>query len=201
MNNRILGTIAMICAPALFVEGLINPTEPHYLTAGIASFVFMLGWLCTNIAMQRMQANGTGLAAKIVLRVQMVGVILAMLFGFFEATQLLAEDNLIFIITDMCWPLSMLFMIVVGIMTIRANRWAGWQRFVPLICALWLPVALVIGIGAESNPVLGVASTLIGFGWTAVAWFVLALIVRSNATLAMPKVDSAASISESPMAG
>jgi hypothetical protein len=183
MNVRTLGTIAMICAPALFVEGLINPIEPHPVTTGIASFIFMFGWVCTNLAMQQMQATGTGLWGKVVLRIQFVGLVLAMLFGFFEATQLLSEDNLIFVITDMCWPLSMLFMIVVGVMTIRANRWAGWQRFVPLICALWLPVAMGIGSGAESNPALGVASTLIGFGWTAVAWFVLALVVRSNATL------------------
>jgi hypothetical protein len=125
----------------------------------------------------------------------MVGIILAMLFGFFEAAQLLAEDNLIFIITDMSWPLSMLFMIVVGIMTIRANRWASWQRFVPLICALWLPVAMLIGMGAESNPSLEVTSMLVGFGWTAVAWFVLALIVRSNATLSLPKHEPVASAS------
>jgi hypothetical protein len=195
MNVRTLGTIAMICAPALFVEGLINPIEPHPLTAGIASFVFMFGWICTNLAMQQMQATGTGLWGKIVLQIQLVGLVLAMLFGFFEATQLLAEDNLLFVITDMCWPLSMLFMIVVGIMTIRANRWAGWQRFVPLICALWLPVAMGIGMGAESNPALGVASTLIGFGWTAVAWFVLALIVRSHATLVTPESKPVATAS------
>jgi hypothetical protein len=195
MNNRILGTIAMICAPAMFVEGLLSPAEPNPVTIGIASIIFMFGWLCTNVAMQQMQAIGTGLAAKIVLRVQMVGIILAMSFGFFEATALLPEDNLIFIITDLSWPLSMLFLIVVGIMAIRANRWAGWQRFVPLFCALWLPVAIFIGSGAASNPALEVASMLVGFGWTAVAWFVLALVVRSNAMLALPKREALATVS------
>ena len=188
MNNRILGTIAAICAPALFVEGLIsmNADEPGNVTVGIASFVFMLGWICTNLAMQQMQATGTGLWGKIVLRIQLVGLVLAMLFGVIEATSLLPDDNLIFVITDMAWPLSMVFMIVVGIMTLRANRWAGWQRFMPLICAGWLPVALLIGMNAESNPILATASMVIGFGWTAVCWFMLALIVRSNATLATP---------------
>jgi hypothetical protein len=190
MNHRILGTIAMICAPALLIEALIDPIDPNPLTIGIASFVFMLGWLCTNIAMQQMQAIGTGLAAKIVLRVQMVGVTLAMIFGVIEAGQLLPDDNIIFIITDLCWPLSMLFMLVVGIMAIRANRWAGWQRFMPLICGLWLPGSMLIRIIGGEGQTMELVSTFIGFGWTAVAWFVLALIVRSNATLALPKADT-----------
>lgn len=195
MNLRTLGTIAMICAPVMFVSGLISPTEPMPVVTGIASFAFMFGWICINLGMQQMQATGTGMWGKLVLRIQIVGLFLAMVFGILEATQVVAEDNLLFLITDICWPLSMLFMIVVGIMTIRANRWAGWQRFVPLICALWLPVAMVIGMGAESNPALGPASMLIGFGWMAVAWFVLALIVRSGATLATSQGEPVASAS------
>lgn len=194
MNVRTLGTIAMICAPALFVEGLITTVNgPSNVTIGIASFVFMFGWICTNLAMQQMQATGTGLWGKVVLWIQLVGLVLAMLFGLIEATNLLPEDNLIFIITDMCWPLSMVYMIVVGIMTIRANRWAGWQRFVPLACAGWLPVALIIGMGAGSNPTLETVSMFAGFAWTAIAWFLLALVVRSNATLATPEVVPSAS--------
>jgi hypothetical protein len=194
MNNRILGTIAMICAPALFIEGVTLPTQNN-VTIGIASIVFMLGWACSNIGMQRMQAIGTGLAAKIVLWVQLFGILMAMLFGFLEATEIVAEDNLLFIITDLCWPLSMVFMIVVGIMAIRANRWAGWQRFAPLLCAAWLPVAMLIGMGAANNPALETASSIVGLAWTGVTWFVLALVVRSNATLATRNIEPVASAS------
>ena len=194
MNNRILGTIAMICAPALFIEGLTT-ANLNNVTIGIASMIFMIGWAASNIGMQRMQAIGTGMAAKIVLWVQLFGILMAMLFGFLEATAILPEDNWFFIFTDMCWPLSMVFMIVVGIMAIRANRWAGWQRFAPLMCAAWLPVAMLIGMGAESNPALETLSVTVGFAWTGVTWFVLALIVRSSATLATPKVEPLASAS------
>jgi hypothetical protein len=193
MNNRTLGTIAMICSPALFIEGLLTLENPNHIIVGIASAVFMLGWICTNLAMQQMQAAGTGNGGRWILRVQLVGLVLAMLFGVIEAAALLPEDNLIFVITDMAWPLSMVFMIVVGIAVIRANRWAGWQRFSPILCAAWLPIALLIGMGAESNPALANASMLVGFGWTFVFWFILALVVRSNATLALAKsVPSAA---------
>lgn len=196
MNLRTLGTIAMISAPAMLISVIIAPNGDNHVAMGIASLVFMAGWLASNLGMQKMQALGTGLWAKIVLRVQMVGILLAAIFGILEATQIVPDDNIFFIVTDLCWPLSMLFMIVVGIMTIRANRWAGWQRFVPLICALWLPVAMAIGIAGGENLSMQQLSVYVGFSWTTIAWFVLALIVRSNATLALPKNEMLASASQ-----
>ena len=196
LNTRTLGTVALICAPALFAEILLTPDGSMHQIVGTTSFIFMFGWLCSNLAMQQMQAIGTGLWAKIVLRIQMVGVSLAMLFGFLEATQLVSEDNLLFVISDLSWPISMLFMIAVGIMAIRANRWAGWQRFVPLICALWLPAAMLVGMATGGNPDLEFVNAYFGFTWTAIAWSVLALIVRSNATLVAPKIDSTLEHSE-----
>jgi hypothetical protein len=189
MNNRTLGTIAMICSPALFIEGVLtfNQETPDPVIVGIASFFFMAGWICTNLAMQQMQSAGTGNGGRWILRVQLVGLVLAMLFGLIEATALLPDDNPIFIATDMAWPLSMVFMIVVGIAVIRAKRWSGWQRFAPILCAAWLPIAILIGLGASSNPAMETVSGLVGFGWTAVFWFLLALVVRSNATLATPE--------------
>jgi hypothetical protein len=190
MSTRTLGTSALICAPALLIDAIWTATMGQSpIVTGICSFFFMLGWLCSNIGMQQMQALGTGLAAKIVLRIQFSGVFLAMFFGLFEATKLVPEESLLFTITDLCWPF-MLFMIVVGVMVIRANRWAGWQRFIPLICALWLPVGIVTSLPAESIPAFENISMLIGFGWTAVAWTLLALIVRSNATLAGAAVEA-----------
>jgi hypothetical protein len=58
MNIRTLGTIAMICSPALFIEGLLTMNEPNNVIIGIASFVFMFGWICTNLAMPRHIAAG-----------------------------------------------------------------------------------------------------------------------------------------------
>lgn len=43
MNNRMLGTIAMICAPALLIEGLLTRGQENALTTGIASMIFMAG--------------------------------------------------------------------------------------------------------------------------------------------------------------
>lgn len=198
MNTRTLGTIAMIFSPALLIEALTFTNGENHIITGITSFFFMVGWLCSNIAMQQMQAIGTGLAAKIVLWIQFVGIFFAIFFGVFEATQIVSEESLLFTIADLCWPLSMVFMIVVGIMAIRANRWAGWQRFVPLICALWLPFSMLIMIPVGDSVAGENVVALLGFGWTAVAWFTLARIIRSNATLvtAKPVVNGSGNDSE-----
>jgi putative copper export protein len=47
--------------------------------------VFMAGWICSNIGIQRMRATGTGTWGRTVLLIQLVGLVLAFVFGFIEA--------------------------------------------------------------------------------------------------------------------
>ena len=174
MNNRMLGTIAMICAPALLVEEILRGGEQNPLITGIAGMVFMAGWICSNIGMQRMRAAGTGTWGRVVLLIQLVGLVLAFLFGFVEATGLFDENDIVFIVMDAAWPLSMLWMIVVGITVIVAKWLSGWRRFIPVLCPFWLPLALLGGIA------LGDAGGLIGLGYSAVLWALLGYIVRES---------------------
>ena len=175
MNNRLLGIIAMICAPALLIEQLLLQGREAALITGIASMVFMAGWICANTAMRRMRVTGTSKWGRAVLLVQLVGLVLAFVFGFFEATGLLGRESIIFDITDAAWPLSMLWMVVVGVSVIVANRLSGWQRFVPLLCPFWLPITVIASV-ALGDTVGGV----IGFGVAAVLWILLGYAVFSE---------------------
>jgi hypothetical protein len=187
MNNRLLGTIAMICAPAMLIEGLLRGEQENALITGIASMVFMTGWICSNVGMRRMRATGTGEWGRAVLLIQLVGLVLALMFGFFEATGLLGRESLLFNITDVAWPLSMLWMIVVGIAVIAANRLSGWQRFVPLLCPLWLPIAIVVSMSFGDDR----AGGIVGFGYAAVLWGLLGyVIVRSESRVPSPAPQS-----------
>jgi hypothetical protein len=125
--------------------------------------------------MRRMRATGTGKWGRAVLLIQLVGLVLAFVFGFFEATGLLGRESIVFNITDAAWPLSMLWMVVVGISVILAKRIIGWQRFVPLLCPFWLPIALIASV------VLGdTVGGLVGFGVAAVLWMLLGYVVFSE---------------------
>lgn len=182
MNNRLLGTIAIICAPALLIEELLLRGQENAPITGIASMLFMAGWICSNIGMWRMRATGTGKWGRAVLLVQLVGLVLAFMFGLFEATGLLDRESIVFNVTDAAWPLSMLWMIVVGVTVIVANRLSGWQRFVPLLCPLWLPIAITLSI-ALGDTVGGI----VGFGYAAVLWALLGyVVVRSDSPQHQP---------------
>ncbi len=175
MNNRTLGTIAMICAPALLIEGLLLRGEEDALITGIASMVFMAGWICSNIGMWRMRVTGTGRWSRAVLLVQLVGLVLAFMFGLFEAMGLLGRDSIIFNITDAAWPLSMLWMLVVGATVIVAKRLPGWQRFVPVLCPFWLLLAILGSIAFGDT-----AGGFIGTGFAALLWALLGYVVLDS---------------------
>ena len=152
MNNRMLGTISMICAPALLVEAILLQGRGNPVITGIASMVFMAGWICSNTAMRRMRAAGTGKWGRTALLVQFLGLVLAFAFGFFEATGLFGRESIVFNVTDIAWPLSMLWMMVVGVTVGVARRLSGWHSFVPLLCGLWFPLGMVamIAFGDDS---------------------------------------------------
>ncbi len=164
----------MICAPALLVEGLLVRGGENAVITGIASMVFMAGWACSNTGMRRMRAAGTGKWGRAVLLIQLVGLVLAFMFGLFEATGLLGRESIIFNITDAAWPLSMLWMLVVGVTVIVAKRLPGWKRFVPVLCPLWLPAAIV------GSAALGELGGIVGLGLTTVLWALLGYVVLDS---------------------
>jgi len=186
MNNRVLGTTAMICAPALLIEGLLLRGQENAPITGIAGMVFMAGWICSNIGMWRLRATGTSKWGRAVLLIQLVGLVLAFMSGFFEATGLLGRESIVFNITDAAWPLSMLWMIVVGITVVVAKRLSGWQRFVPLLCPFWLPISIVVSIALGDT--LG---EIVGFGVAAVLWALLGYVVRSDGQQTAPTPEPA----------
>ncbi|MDQ3507578.1 MAG: hypothetical protein M3494_06135 [Actinomycetota bacterium] len=176
MGNKVLGAIAMVCAPALLVEAIVTRGgESNPVVIGTASMVFMLGWLCSNTAMRRMHAAGTGKWGRAVLAIQLVGIVLAFFFGFFEATGLLGRESIIFNVTDVAWPLSMVWMLLpVGITVIVAKRLEGWRRFVPMLCGAWFPVAMVGAIlFGEPGGIVGLAMTMVG-------WMLLGCVVFTS---------------------
>jgi hypothetical protein len=187
MNDRVLGTIAMICAPALLIEALILRGQENNVVTGIASMVFMAGWICSNMGMRRMRATGTGTWGRAVLLIQLVGLVLAFIFGFIEATALLDENNIIWAVTDLAWPLSMLWMLVVGVSVIVARQLSGWQRFVPLLCPFWLPITLFLAAA------FGEWAGYIGLGYAAVLWGLLGYVVLlgSDSRQGAPTPESA----------
>lgn len=72
--------------------------------------------------------------------------------------------------------LMMVGLILLGIAALRSGRWAGWRRFTPLACGLFIPLVLLPSF-AVPPPASNYAVGLWG-----VCWLLLGLALRAEAT-------------------
>jgi hypothetical protein len=160
MKPKVLGLITILCAPAMLAEDLIGKSN---LVMGIASMIFMLGSFSSLWGLWQLKATGTSKWGRGVLIWQMFLVVLAFLFGVFEASQIISSENILYIITDIAWPLSMLSMLFVAITTAVVGVLPGWRRFAILPSGLIMVISILasIVIGSSlSEPVIAFASVV-----------------------------------------
>jgi hypothetical protein len=189
MTNRTLGTLAMVCAPALLVEVLLTGNDPSPLITGIAGMIFMLGSFCSLVGLWRAAATGTRWWGRTALGIQLALTVMAFLFGLFEATGLLDESSIIWTVTDLAWPLSMVFMLIVGITAAIARRLPAPQRFAPLLCGFAFPLSIlavmVLGMSMEDT-----TAGIIFFSMTTVFWGLLSLTVQQSEAVTQTVISS-----------
>jgi hypothetical protein len=179
MTPRLLGTIGMLGSSMMLVEWLAAPV-PNARTqlVGVVSLVFILCWMSSVVGLYRLGAAGSGAGGRAVLLAQLLGLGLACIWALLHAVSAEPDrSTLLYRVTDAAWPLSVLFMLVVGTATARARVLPGWRRFTPLLCGLALP-ALVLG---------GVLAGERGGGFafavhTTLAWTLLGHSVRGAAS-------------------
>lgn len=165
IDNRIFGLLGVIGAPMLFLFFLFSSPESNQNGAETNPLVAMLGvfyiggWICSAIGMYRAKVYGESFSAKIVFAVQMTLLAFAFMFSVLETSGVnYTNGGIIFGICDAAYPLSHLFMIVVGFFTIRAKKWTGILKFAPLIVGFALPLTLGL------MPLLGEKAGIISFG-------------------------------------
>ncbi len=172
LSLRVLGILGIIGSPMLLVQfllfGWIDETNNrNHVVVGALGLVYLCGWMASVIGMRRLRVTGRGLASRIVFIVQLIGLLLAALFSIQELFNPSPDRNTLFFkITDAAWPLSHLFMLVVGLMVLKAGVWRGPRRFVPLLCGLALPAFFAVGAlsGLRESAILFGLFTTIAFG-------------------------------------
>jgi hypothetical protein len=177
-----LGIIGMIGAPMMLVDSLYRlithlPGEQSNPLTGTIGLFYLISWICTAFGMRRLRVTGNGMASGVVFAIQIIGLCLAFVFNTFEVTRTSPpSESLVFQVTDMAWPLSHIFMLVVGGMVVRAKVWQGWQAVASFVPPLGL---LIFLIGAA----FGLREALL---WTfpvftAAGFLILANAVRTSA--------------------
>ena len=147
--HRVLGAVGLLAAPAFFLQwlGWLATPAPgpgvKSLGATLICVAYIAGFACSAVGMRRLRVTGRGRGAATVFGLQMTGLALA---AGQQAHDLLGTrpfGDAAYMVTDMAWPLSHVFMIVVGVAVLRAGVWRGWRRWVPLACGLVLPLSFI----------------------------------------------------------
>ncbi|HEV7860573.1 MAG TPA: hypothetical protein VGO91_18285 [Pyrinomonadaceae bacterium] len=171
LSLRLLGACGMIGAPMMLVEGLYRylahmADNQNNQIDGVLGLIYIGGWMCSAIGMRRLRVTGSGIWGMSVSAVQMVGLLLAGLWSMQEIVHFNAlAGSELFSITDAAWPLSHLFMLVVGGFVLGAGVWHGWRRVPAFLCGLALLaffIASAVGV-REVGLVLFPVMTMIGF--------------------------------------
>lgn len=151
IDNRIFGLLGIIGAPMLLLQFLLGNrgmnAEGGDANAWIAllGVLYIGGWICGAIGMFRWRVYGEGKGSKVVFVIQMILLLLALMFSVFETFGATYENGgILFAVFDAGYPLSHLFMIVVGIFTIRAGKWKRFSKFAPLLVGIALPLTFAL---------------------------------------------------------
>jgi hypothetical protein len=178
-TNKLLGTIAMLAAPFLFLQMAVGNKDNDYNTSlsGFFDLIYMIGWMCSTIGLLRLQATGSKKSGNALLQVQLAFLCLANLWNIWVIFDPTNKSSLFFVL-DMFWPLSNLCLLVVGIVTAVTGKLRGWRRYVVLITGMWLPVALSsLMIFGRNN-----TSLFIGGIYSTIAWFTLGWMIYTSHT-------------------
>ena len=140
----------MLCAPGMLVDATIRRAlgvsgDQVTPVTSVVGLIYIIGWVASMIGFRRLRLTGDGVSARVVFALQMIGLTLAATQQFMELSPPSSTRYPgIFGICDTAWPISHLFMLVVGGMVLAKARVQGPTRFAPLGCGLALPLTAVL---------------------------------------------------------
>lgn len=174
-SNRLLGVCGMLAAPFLTFQMLSGQAADAYNTSlgGLFDLIYMLGWMCSLIGLMRLQATGFTKMGRFLIYVQIALLCVANVWNVWVIIDPTNNSTLFFIL-DLFWPLSNVFMLVVGIVIAIKGVLTGWRRYVVLLVGLWLPFALGLSflLGRENHYAYYPGAAYSVFAWGLMGWMI-----------------------------
>ena len=172
LDARVLGAIGMAASPMMLVETIRYDFGPSTMDpfTSLGGVFYMIGAICSLVALRRIRASGDGAVARWLHRLQLA---LAGLAAVWSGVMALGEPfgpatRFVLRLSDPAWPLTHVSMLALGLCMVVARRVEGWRRFPALACGLALPsfFALVpLGVPRPLGAaVFGVLTTVGFFG-------------------------------------
>ena len=157
------GTLAW--ASSIFAFSTMNEGTPERI-GDLTGLAFQLGLFCLLAVQFKTRATGLTRPAVVLLKVEAVVLALAsvwsLLHGVLPAS---VQDATWMLVLDVCWPLSMIGMMVIGIKLAITGRWRGLLRWWPLVAESWVFVTIpaMIVFGDAASRWVGGTHLLIGY--------------------------------------
>ena len=156
---RNLGALVTLGGVAWGVSWIFSPSDQgdNSQVEIWASGVFQLGLLSLLAVLWVTHGTGVTRTARGLLAAEVVAVVLALAWTvpyLFDANR---PTTGILVVLDAFWPLSMLGLIVIGILVVRAGRWPRPLRYLPLVASLLIPVDIAVAWAPDvvRNTVMG----------------------------------------------
>jgi hypothetical protein len=121
-----------------------------------------------------MRVNGAKKSARNLLYIQLLCLFLAGSSDVAALLQIRVPENLFFY-WDLFWPISNCMMLVTGISIAAAGRLRGWERWMPLLTGLWLPVTILVKIFLSHEYMAYIGGT-----YSIIMWTIMAYVAHSN---------------------
>ncbi len=164
--HRVLGLVGVLGAPAA-LPFVWRPPAKTDLGDNLLMLAYLGGWACSVVGMRRLRATGGG-GARFLFAIQLTTLALAACQQLQDQSGRRPFGDAFYVASDLAWPFSHLFMLVVFAAVWRARVWTGWRRWTPLACGLALPATFAAAAAGVPNPGyvfgLGTAASFVALG-------------------------------------
>jgi len=141
---------------------------------GVLGLIYLVGFVCSTFGLRMLRVAGKGSGTALLFGVQIIGLSLAACQNLLQILGRPDTNSRIFQIADTAWPFSHIFMLVIGMVTLRGRVWTDWRKFIPLLCGLALPLAIAAG-GLRGREALEVTFGIL----TAASFLLLGYAIRT----------------------
>lgn len=163
--------LALTAGAAIWAGGLLAVGANPASSVGVAvsdltAVPFQLGVFALLTAQLRTRATGLSTSAVALLKVEYVLLGIATVWSVLHGLVPAWRDDLWLAVMDVCWPLSMLGMFVIGVKLAFAGRWRGVARVWPLVAESWAVVTVpsMVLFGQGVADIVGPVHLLFGYG-------------------------------------
>jgi hypothetical protein len=175
-NVRAAGVLIALGGIVWFATRVVvgpQPADATHATEIAGGGAFQIGLLAMLLTMRATGATGVGRGGRFVVNAGLIFVALASVWTLVVTMDTSLVDVGPVLVLDVFWPLSMVWLIIVGVAVLRARTWPAPARHLPLAASFVLPVHIV----AEVIGLSDWASWTLPIVYVAVAYTALGLAV------------------------